>query len=458
MSQAFSLYSELTVRQNLELHARLFQRARRDDRRPGRGDGRSASTSLDVIDALPDTLPLGQRQRLSLAVAMIHEPELLILDEPTSGVDPVARDAFWRIMIDLSRRDQVTIFISTHFMNEAERCDRISLMHAGRVLVSDTPAALIASSAARRRWRRPSSPIWRRRRPGRPEAGARAREPAPAVAAPELTTDRPAARRAAVFDLRRMFSYTRREALELRRDPIRATLALLGTRHPDVHHRLRHQHGRGGPDLRGARPRPDHDQPRLRAQPLRLALLHRAARRSPTTPISTGACAPASSAWRSRFPPASPATRPRPSGGDRRLDRRRHADSAPRPCGLRAGHARAVAGRRHARLGAGAAGLVTIETRFRYNPDVKSLVAMVPGGDPAAADADPGDADGARRGAREGARARSSTSTSRRSRGCEFLLGKQLALRRAGDAQLPAADGCSRSPCSACRSRAASRP
>ena len=63
---------------------------------------------------------------------------MLILDEPTSGVDPVARDAFWQHLIDLSRKDGVTIFISTHFMNEAERCDRISLMHAGRVLVSDS--------------------------------------------------------------------------------------------------------------------------------------------------------------------------------------------------------------------------------------------------------------------------------------------------------------------------------
>ena len=97
----------------------------------------------DIMDELPDSLPLGQRQRLSLAVAMIHEPEMLILDEPTSGVDPVARDSFWQILIDLARDDKVTIFISTHFMNEAERCERISLMHAGRVLVSDTPAALI---------------------------------------------------------------------------------------------------------------------------------------------------------------------------------------------------------------------------------------------------------------------------------------------------------------------------
>ncbi|WP_407819698.1 AAA family ATPase, partial [Staphylococcus aureus] len=87
-----------------------------------------------VMDTLPDDLPLGIRQRLSLAVAMIHSPDILILDEPTSGVDPVARDGFWQILADLSRNDNVTIFISTHFMNEAERCDRISLMHAGKVL------------------------------------------------------------------------------------------------------------------------------------------------------------------------------------------------------------------------------------------------------------------------------------------------------------------------------------
>ena len=102
-----------------------------------------------IMDTLPGALPLGQRQRLSLAVAMMHAPAMLILDEPTSGVDPIARDAFWQTLIDLSRKDGVTIFISTHFMNEAERCDRISLMHAGRVLVSDTPAALIAKRGVR---------------------------------------------------------------------------------------------------------------------------------------------------------------------------------------------------------------------------------------------------------------------------------------------------------------------
>ncbi|MFX8868130.1 AAA family ATPase, partial [Acinetobacter baumannii] len=80
-----------------------------------------------VKNARPDSLPLGIKQRLQLAVAVLHRPAMLILDEPTSGVDPIARDAFWRTLIDLSRDEGVTIFLSTHFMNEAERCDRISL-------------------------------------------------------------------------------------------------------------------------------------------------------------------------------------------------------------------------------------------------------------------------------------------------------------------------------------------
>lgn len=141
MTQSYSLYKELTVEQNLWLHGRLFEmpKTRIAERvaallkRFGLSDHR---------DDLSGSLPLGLRQRLSLAVAVIHEPEILILDEPTSGVDPLARDLFWELLIDLSRNDKVTIFISTHFMNEAQRCDRISLMHAGQVLVCDTPAAL----------------------------------------------------------------------------------------------------------------------------------------------------------------------------------------------------------------------------------------------------------------------------------------------------------------------------
>ncbi|WP_378941059.1 ribosome-associated ATPase/putative transporter RbbA [Mesorhizobium sp. ANAO-SY3R2] len=224
MSQAFSLYTELTVRQNLELHARLFHVPEEDIA------GRIAENVerfglLEVIDALPDDLPLGQRQRLSLAVAMIHEPQILILDEPTSGVDPIARDGFWQIMINLARRDRVTIFISTHFMNEAERCDRISLMHAGRVLVSDTPAALVEKRGAKTLEDAFIAYLEDAVNEGKMEAET---PQAPsAVKAP--VAEAGAAARQRFFDLRRMFSYTMRETLEVIRDPIRMVLALLGS-------------------------------------------------------------------------------------------------------------------------------------------------------------------------------------------------------------------------------------
>lgn len=217
MSQAFSLYSELTVRQNLELHARLFHIP--DANIPARVAEMSQRFMLtEVEDALPASLPLGIRQRLSLAVAVIHRPEMLILDEPTSGVDPVARDMFWQLMVDLARQDRVTIFISTHFMNEAERCDRISLMHAGKVLASDTPQALVAQRGAANLEEAFIAWLQDAQRP------VEQIPPAPPVSAPAGTT---APRQA--FSLRRLFSYSRREALELRRDPVRSTLALLGT-------------------------------------------------------------------------------------------------------------------------------------------------------------------------------------------------------------------------------------
>ena len=147
MSQSFSLYTELTVRQNLDLHARLFHLPQK--RAKSRLQSLVAQFGLaDYLDQRASDLPLGIRQRLSLAVAIVHEPEMLILDEPTSGVDPLARDRFWELLIDLSRNQGVTIFVSTHFMNEAERCDRISLMDAGRVLATDTPADLVKARGA----------------------------------------------------------------------------------------------------------------------------------------------------------------------------------------------------------------------------------------------------------------------------------------------------------------------
>jgi ribosome-dependent ATPase len=211
MSQGFSLYRELSVRQNLMLHARLF----------GLDEASAAARSalmaerfgLDsVLAALPERLPLGLRQRLSLAVAMVHAPELLILDEPTSGVDPAARDQFWALLSELSRRDGVTIFLSTHFMNEAERCDRVALMHAGRVLAEGSPATL------------------------RRERGAASLEEAFIGWLSEADGARPApqalprgggAPRGGWFQ--RAWAYSWRETLELRRDPVRAILALCGS-------------------------------------------------------------------------------------------------------------------------------------------------------------------------------------------------------------------------------------
>ena len=223
MSQAFSLYSELTVRQNLDLHARLFDMAA--EKIPARVDEMIARFDLgDVTDSLPEALPLGIRQRLSLAVAMIHAPEILILDEPTSGVDPVARNGFWRILAELSRKDGVTIFVSTHFMNEAEWCDRISLMHAGKVLVSDTAEGITKAKGCATLEDAFIAYL---------EEAIGETAPAPA-AAPEAAPEAPAAgvthhAQQSGFSLRRLLSYSQLESLQLQRDPIRLTMALVGS-------------------------------------------------------------------------------------------------------------------------------------------------------------------------------------------------------------------------------------
>jgi ribosome-dependent ATPase len=219
MTQAFSLYSELTVRQNIYLHARLFHIP--ETRVKERFEALLVKFNLTSYkDAYAADLPLGIRQRLSLAVAVIHEPEMLILDEPTSGVDPVSRDSFWELLIDLSRNDGVTIFISTHFMNEGERCDRISLMHQGKVLASDTPEMLIKSRGKQTLentfidYLEEVSPV--------PEMNA-------IDDSRILSADQSSQSENGSFSLQRLFGYSYRESLELIRDPIRLTFALLGT-------------------------------------------------------------------------------------------------------------------------------------------------------------------------------------------------------------------------------------
>ncbi|MGF1628576.1 MAG: ribosome-associated ATPase/putative transporter RbbA [Kiloniellaceae bacterium] len=224
MSQSFSLYGELSVRQNLLLHARLFHLP------PERIKARVAELmdrfGLEhYAEALSGDLPLGVRQRLSLAVAVIHEPEILILDEPTSGVDPVARDGFWELLIDLSRNQGVTIFISTHFMTEAVRCDRISLMHAGKVLASDTPAALIEARGVVSLEEAFIAYLQDATRAEGVSEG-NAQGVGWALAGKGGAAARP---RRSWLSPRRLLAYSLRESMELLRDRIRLAFALGGT-------------------------------------------------------------------------------------------------------------------------------------------------------------------------------------------------------------------------------------
>nr|WP_295830898.1 ribosome-associated ATPase/putative transporter RbbA [uncultured Azospirillum sp.] len=257
MAQAFSLYGELTVRQNLDLHARLFDLTDAETRLAALVERFGLSP---YIDAVADRLPLGVRQRLSLAVAILHGPELLILDEPTSGVDPVARDQFWRDLIALSRDQGVTIFVSTHFMNEAARCDRVAFMNAGRVIAAGPPDELrhqqqAASlddafigfmEQAEGEQTVENHPLPPREREGTHEVGrvrgnpsipnrmapnqmAPCPTPHPSHAAHGPLPSPGAGEGVSPLSRRRLLAYAWRETLELRRDPVRLTVALLGT-------------------------------------------------------------------------------------------------------------------------------------------------------------------------------------------------------------------------------------
>ena len=225
MTQAFSLYGELTVRENLVLDARLFHIP------PDKAKARIAELVErfglgPYLDALSDSLPMGVRQRLSLAVAVLHDPILLILDEPTSGVDPVARDGFWELLVDLSRKQGVTIFVTTHFMNEGMRCDRISLMNAGKVLACDAPQKLIDGRGARN-LEEAFIGYMEDSIAQEPNSSRQAASSAPAATASNAA---PAHEKAALpLPLRRLLAYARNEAIQIIRDPVRLTFAFLGS-------------------------------------------------------------------------------------------------------------------------------------------------------------------------------------------------------------------------------------
>jgi ABC-2 type transport system ATP-binding protein len=137
MSQKFALYDELTVGENLAFYAGVY--GVRDRAAPGAVLDRVglAGHARERASALSG----GWRQRLALAIALVHQPRLLFLDEPTSGVDPMARRAFWDLIYELAE-EGVTVMVTTHYMDEAEYCGRLGIMRAGKLLAMDTPAAL----------------------------------------------------------------------------------------------------------------------------------------------------------------------------------------------------------------------------------------------------------------------------------------------------------------------------
>jgi ABC-2 type transport system ATP-binding protein len=140
MAQKFSLYGLLSVRQNLEFSAGVY--GLEGARKRERIDEMVETFQLrPYLDSAPEELPLGFRQRLALACAVMHRPPVLFLDEPTSGVDPITRREFWTHINGLVRKG-VTVLVTTHFMDEAEYCDRVALMYRARVIALDTPDAL----------------------------------------------------------------------------------------------------------------------------------------------------------------------------------------------------------------------------------------------------------------------------------------------------------------------------
>lgn len=140
MSQRFSLYDDLTVYENIRFYAGIYGLSRKEI-------ATKASLLMkkleleEVKDKLIRDVPLGWKQKLAFSVAIIHDPKIVFLDEPTGGVDPITRRQFWNLIFDAAR-DGITVFVTTHYMDEAEYCDRVTIMVDGKIASLDTPLVL----------------------------------------------------------------------------------------------------------------------------------------------------------------------------------------------------------------------------------------------------------------------------------------------------------------------------
>ena len=140
MSQKFSLYEDLTVYENMRFYAGIYGMKRKDIKTKAEAMLLNLGI-LDYKDKLVAEIPLGWKQKIAFSISIFHEPKIVFLDEPTGGVDPLTRRQFWSMIYDAAHRG-ITVFVTTHYMDEAEYCDRVSIMVDGRIAALDTPIEL----------------------------------------------------------------------------------------------------------------------------------------------------------------------------------------------------------------------------------------------------------------------------------------------------------------------------
>ncbi|MBS1668573.1 MAG: ABC transporter ATP-binding protein [Bacteroidetes bacterium] len=146
MSQKFSLYEDLTISENIQFYGGIYGLT--DERIEEKTKSLVKQLHLEGQEkTLVRALPLGWKQKLALSIAIVHDPAIVFLDEPTGGVDPVTRREFWSLIYEASERG-ITVFVTTHYMDEAEYCNRVSIMVDGRIDALDTPASLMRNYAA----------------------------------------------------------------------------------------------------------------------------------------------------------------------------------------------------------------------------------------------------------------------------------------------------------------------